>query len=90
MTPQPRTEPPRPSRPDRAARTGLAADPTAEQLWRALLRAEHAADNLAAVHATWQQCLRQREEVSLDSQPHPDTIRLYRQLAGRHAGAGRA
>jgi hypothetical protein len=33
----------------RAARTGLAGDAGAEQLWRALMRAEHAAGNLSGV-----------------------------------------
>ncbi|WP_327586970.1 bacterial transcriptional activator domain-containing protein [Nonomuraea sp. NBC_00507] len=74
----------------RAARNGLAADPSAEQLWRALLRAEHAAGNLAAVHAAWQQCLRHIEEVSLDGQPHPETTKLYHQLTSRRVDAMRA
>ncbi|MEO3858522.1 bacterial transcriptional activator domain-containing protein [Acrocarpospora sp. B8E8] len=72
----------------RAARCGLTADPTAEQLWRALMRAEHAAGNLATLHQTWRQCLRQIADISLDGKPHSDTIRLFHQLtAGPRARA---
>ena len=42
-----------PSASARAARTGLAGDVSAEQLWRALMRAEHAAGNLAGVREAW-------------------------------------
>ncbi|MEO3861333.1 bacterial transcriptional activator domain-containing protein [Acrocarpospora sp. B8E8] len=72
----------------RAARCGLTADPSAEQLWRALMRAEHAAGNLATLHQTWKQCLRQISDISLDGRPHPDTIHLFHQLTtGPRAGA---
>ncbi|WP_327591325.1 LysM peptidoglycan-binding domain-containing protein (plasmid) [Nonomuraea sp. NBC_00507] len=67
----------------RAARTGLGADPTAEQLWRCLMRAEHAMENLAGVHETWTKCLDAIRDVSLDGEPHPSTARLYRELTGR-------
>lgn len=64
----------------RAARIGLAADATAEQLWRALMRAEHAAGNLAGVRDTWAHCLAAIAEIAADGQPHPDTTALYREL----------
>jgi DNA-binding SARP family transcriptional activator len=66
----------------RAARTGLAADVTAEQLWRALMRAEHAAGNLAGVREAWSRCLDTMTDISADGEPHPDTVALYRQLSG--------
>lgn len=66
----------------RAARTGLAADRAAEQLWRALMRAEDAAGNLGGVRAAWQQCLDAIGEIAPDGDPHPDTVSLYRQLTG--------
>jgi DNA-binding SARP family transcriptional activator len=71
-----------PSASARAARTGLAADVAAEQLWRALMRAEHAAGNLAGVREAWSRCLDTMTEISADGEPHPDTIALYQQLTG--------
>lgn len=71
----------------RAARAGLAADMAAEQLWRALMRAEDAAGNRAGVHEAWQRCLAAVAEVAVDGQPHPDTLVLYRQLTGCFAAA---
>jgi DNA-binding SARP family transcriptional activator len=71
-----------PSASARAARTGLAADVAAEQLWRALMRAEHAAGNRAGVREAWSRCLDTMTEISADGEPHPDTASLYRQLTG--------
>ncbi|MGO9295729.1 MAG: BTAD domain-containing putative transcriptional regulator [Streptosporangiaceae bacterium] len=74
----------------RAARTGLAGDSTAEQLWRALMRAEHAAGNSSGVHDAWTRCLDAIADIAPDGQPHPRTDALYRELAGRpDAGRGR-
>jgi DNA-binding SARP family transcriptional activator len=64
----------------RAARTGLAGDVSAEQLWRALMRAEHAAGNLAGVREAWSRCLDAMTDISADGEPHPDTVALYQQL----------
>jgi len=64
----------------RAARTALAADRTAEQLWRALMRAEYAAGNLAGVRAAWKQCLDAIQDIAPGGEPHPDTVALYREL----------
>src|SRR5579875_2086600 len=66
----------------RAARTGLAADPVAEQLWRALMRAEHAAGNLSGVREAWRHCLEAIAEIAPGGEPHPDTAELYRHLTG--------
>jgi DNA-binding SARP family transcriptional activator len=66
----------------RAARIGLAADSAAEQLWRAVMRAEHAAGNLAGVREAWIRCLEVIAEIAADGQPHPDTAALYRDLLG--------
>jgi DNA-binding SARP family transcriptional activator len=71
-----------PSASARAARTGLAAEVAAEQLWRALMRAEHAAGNLAGVREAWSRCLDTMTEISADGEPHPDTVALYQQLTG--------
>jgi DNA-binding SARP family transcriptional activator/nucleoid-associated protein YgaU len=67
----------------RAARTALAADRTAEQLWRALMRAEYAAGNLAGVRTAWKQCLDAIQDIAPDGEPHPDTIAVYRELTSR-------
>jgi DNA-binding SARP family transcriptional activator len=64
----------------RAARTGLLAESSAEQLWRALMRAEHAAANLAGVTEAWRRCLDAIEDIAPGGEPHPDTAALYRQL----------
>jgi DNA-binding SARP family transcriptional activator len=64
----------------RAARTGLAGDAGAEQLWRALMRAEHAAGNLTGVREAWNRCLDAIAEIAADGQPHPRTAALYRDL----------
>jgi len=64
----------------RAARSGLLADPSAEQLWRAVMRAEHATGNLAGVTEAWLRCLDAIRDVAPDGEPHPDTARLYRRL----------
>jgi len=66
----------------RAARTGLAGDIAAEQLWRALMRAEHAAGNLSGVREAWGRCLDTMTEIAADGEPHPDTAALYQELIG--------
>ncbi|TQS09197.1 AfsR/SARP family transcriptional regulator [Microbispora hainanensis] len=75
----------RPDRSARAARMGLASDSYAEQLWRALMRAEYEAGNMSRVHEAWKACLKAIAEVSADGDPHPNTAALYRRLtAARH------
>jgi DNA-binding SARP family transcriptional activator len=64
----------------RAARAGLLAEPSAEQLWRAVMRAEHATGNLAGVTEAWRRCLDAIEDIAPDGEPHADTVALYRQL----------
>ncbi|HEX9033525.1 MAG TPA: hypothetical protein VF834_16920 [Streptosporangiaceae bacterium] len=64
----------------RASRLGLAADSSAEQLWRALMRAEHAAGNLAGVRETWIRCRHAVAEIAADGQPDTATRELYRSL----------
>ena len=64
----------------RAARTGLLADSSAEQLWRIVLRAEHAAGNQAGVAEAWRRCLDAIEDIAPGGEPHPDTDALYRRL----------
>ena len=71
-----------PSASARAARTGLSGDPAAEQLWRAVMRAEHAAGNLAGVREAWSRCLDTMTDIAADGEPHPDTAALYQQLIG--------
>jgi DNA-binding SARP family transcriptional activator len=64
-----------------AARIGLTAESAAEQLWRALMRAEHAAGNPAGVADAWSGCLDVITEIAPGGEPHPDTQRLYRELS---------
>jgi DNA-binding SARP family transcriptional activator len=64
----------------RAARAGLTAEASAEQLWRLLMRAEHAAGNLGGVTEAWRRCLDAIEDIAPGGEPHPDTEALYRQL----------
>jgi DNA-binding SARP family transcriptional activator len=74
-----------------AARAGLAAEPSAEQLWRAIMRAEHAGGNQAGVIEAWRRCLDAIEDIAPAGEPHPDTAALYRQLttaAPEHARTG--
>jgi DNA-binding SARP family transcriptional activator len=71
-----------PSASARAARTGLSGDAAAEQLWRAVMRAEHAAGNLAGVREAWSRCLDTMTDIAADGEPHPDTAALYQQLIG--------
>ena len=74
----------------KAARAGLMAEASAEQLWRAVMRAEHAAGNLAGVAEAWRHCLDAIADIAPDGEPHPDTEALYRQLtetARQHAQA---
>jgi DNA-binding SARP family transcriptional activator len=65
----------------RAAQIGLSAETTAEQLWRALMRAEHKAGNPAGVADAWTACLDAITEIAPGGEPHPDTERLFRQLS---------
>ncbi len=64
----------------RAARAGLLAEASAEQLWRAVMRAEHAAGNLAGVTEAWLRCLDAIQDVAPAGEPHADTTELYRRL----------
>jgi DNA-binding SARP family transcriptional activator len=64
----------------RAARAGLAAETAAEQLWRALMRAEHEAGNPEGVLAAWTGCLDAIAEIAPGGEPHPETEELFRQL----------
>jgi DNA-binding SARP family transcriptional activator len=61
----------------RAARMGLAADSCAEQLWRILMRAEHAAGNLAGVREAWTRCRQTVSEVAADGEPDAETAAVY-------------
>ncbi len=63
-----------------AARTGLSAETAAEQLWRALMRAEHEAGNPDGVAAAWTGCLDAISEIAPGGEPHPDTEQLFHQL----------
>lgn len=67
----------------RAARIGLSADPSAEQLWRVMMRAEHAAGNLAGVREAMSRCLTVVAEVAADGQPDSATLAVYGQLLAR-------
>jgi DNA-binding SARP family transcriptional activator len=69
-----------PSASARAARAGLAGDVSAEQLWRALMRAEHATGNLSGVREAWTHCLTVISDIAPGGEPHPDTAALYRDL----------
>lgn len=64
----------------RASRIGIAADPSAEPLWRILMRAEHAAGNLAGVMRAWSRCAGVVAEVAADGRPDPATEAVYRAL----------
>jgi DNA-binding SARP family transcriptional activator len=66
----------------RTARAGLMADPADEHLWRLLMRAEHAAGNLAGVRDAWARCLSAVADIAADGQPEPATSRLHRALTG--------
>jgi DNA-binding SARP family transcriptional activator len=66
----------------RAARAGLLAEASAEQLWRLLMQAEHAAGNLGGVTEAWRRCLDAIEDIAPGGEPHPDTVALYQQLTG--------
>jgi DNA-binding SARP family transcriptional activator len=65
----------------RAARIGLTAESAAEQLWRALMRAEHAAGHPSGVADAWSGCLDVIAEIAPGGEPHPDTQRLYHELS---------
>jgi len=73
----------------RAARTGLLADASAEELWRLLMRAEHAAGNLAGVREAWSRCRGALAEIAADGQPEGATAAVFDELiAGNPAGSG--
>ncbi|HET9893561.1 MAG TPA: BTAD domain-containing putative transcriptional regulator [Streptosporangiaceae bacterium] len=65
----------------RAARSGLAAESAAEQLWRALMRAEFESGNFDGVTAAWTGCLDAISEIAPGGEPHPDTEQLFHRLA---------
>ena len=67
----------------RAARIGLTADPSAEQLWRLVMRAEHAAGNLAGVREAMGRCLTVVAEVAADGKPDSATLAVYGELLAR-------
>ncbi|HYK32311.1 MAG TPA: bacterial transcriptional activator domain-containing protein [Streptosporangiaceae bacterium] len=69
----------------RAARIGLVADATSEQLWRQLMRAEHAAGNLAGVREAWSRCVDAVGEIAVDGEPEPATAAVYHQLLDHRA-----
>ena len=71
----------------KAARAGLSAETAAEQLWRALMCAEHDAGNPAGVTAAWSGCLDAIAQIAPGGEPHPDTERLYRRLRAGLAAA---
>lgn len=64
-----------------AVRAGLSAETAAEQLWRALMRAEHEAGNPDGVAAAWTGCLDAITEIAPGGEPHPATEQLFRQLS---------
>ena len=64
------------------ARTGLLADPAAEQLTRLLMRAEHAAGSQAGVTSAWAACHEAIQAVDPASSPQEETTELYRALSG--------
>jgi DNA-binding SARP family transcriptional activator len=72
----------------RAALAGLAAEAAAEQLWRALMCAEHDSGNLDGVTAAWNGCLDAIADIAPGADPHPDTDRLYRELTRVAVPAG--
>ncbi len=67
----------------RSARVGLVADGTSEPLWRLLMRAEHAAGNLAGVREAWARCVDAVADIAADGQPDLATSALYQQLISR-------
>jgi DNA-binding SARP family transcriptional activator len=73
----------------RAARVGLAADASAEQLWRIVMRAEHAAGNLAGVRGAWGRCVDVVSDVAADGQPDSATSAVYSELLDDGAQAAR-
>lgn len=68
-----------------AARAGLAGAPAAEQLWRALMRAE-AATGAEAVTAAWNDCRSALARHAAGTDPSPETIALYQTLTGQPGG----
>jgi DNA-binding SARP family transcriptional activator len=72
-----------PAQAARATRAGLVADEAAERLWRVLMRAEHAAGNMAGVREAWTRCLHAVADISADGQPERATVAVYHELGGR-------
>src|SRR5260370_21673873 len=71
-----------PSASARAARTGLAGDAAAQQLWRAGMRAAHAAGNLPRGREARSRRLDTMTDIAADGQPPPPTPPPYQQLIG--------
>ena len=71
----------------RAARTGLTADPAAEELWRLLMRAEHAAGNLAGVREAWTRYRSAIAEISADGEPDEETAAVFAGLINGQASS---
>jgi len=67
----------------RAILSGMAAEPSAERLWRLLMIAEAAAGNAAGVHRTWLGCLAAIADITPGGEPHADTTAVYLELTGR-------
>jgi DNA-binding SARP family transcriptional activator len=67
------------------ARTGLLADPAAEQLSRVLMRAEHAAGSQAGVTSAWAACHEAIQAIDPAGSPQEETTELYRALSGDDA-----
>jgi DNA-binding SARP family transcriptional activator len=68
-----------------SARTGLLADPAAEQLSRVLMRAEYAAGRPAGVTSAWAACHEAIQAVDPAGSPQEETTELYRALSGDDA-----
>jgi DNA-binding SARP family transcriptional activator len=79
----------RPTAAAAAARAGLAGSPAAEQLWRALMRAEAAASP-AAVSAAWNDCLAALARHAPGTDPSAETVALYQTLIGGQPGGGKS
>ncbi len=71
----------------RAARVGLAADPAAEHLWRAVMEAEYAVGNITGVHQAWRLLRAAIAAISPGGQPHPDSVALYQDLTQPQSAA---
>lgn len=72
----------------RAVRMGLTSDPSAEELWRVLMRAEHAAGNLAGVREAWSRARETMADIAADGRPEDATVELYRTLVDQRLPEG--